>query len=92
VVFEILSDSTAREDVFVKNAEYRATPSIQRYIILEQTQPAAVVFARKGDDWISEVVTDEGLLHMPEIGIEVPLAELCADIDLSVQDGDGRET
>jgi Uma2 family endonuclease len=83
VVFEVLSESTARADIFAKNAEYRATPSIQRYIILEQTKAAAVVFARKGEDWVSEVVTDEGVLHMPEIGIAVPLAELYADIDLS---------
>jgi Uma2 family endonuclease len=83
VVFEVLSDSTAREDLFSKNAEYRATPSIQRYVILEQTQAAAVVFSRKGEDWVSEVVTDEGVLSMQEIGIAVPLAELYADIDLS---------
>jgi Uma2 family endonuclease len=85
VVFEVLSPSTAREDVFAKNAEYRATPSIQRYIILEQTKAAAVIFARKGEDWVSEVVTEEGALHMPEIGITVPLAELYADIDLSAE-------
>jgi Uma2 family endonuclease len=83
VVFEVLSESTAREDIFAKNAEYRATPSIQRYVILEQTQAAAMVFTRKGEDWISEVVTDDGVLRMPEIGIEVPLAELYADIDLT---------
>jgi Uma2 family endonuclease len=85
VVFEVLSESTAREDVFAKNAEYRATPSIQRYVILEQTRAAAVVFARKGEDWVSDVVTDEGVLRMPEIGIAVPLAELYADIDLSAE-------
>jgi Uma2 family endonuclease len=85
VVFEVLSESTARADIFAKNAEYRATPSIQRYVILEQTKATAVVFARKGEDWVSEVVTDEGVLLMPEIGIEVPLAELYADIDLSAE-------
>ncbi len=79
----MLSESTTREDMFAKNAEYRATPSIQRYIILEQTQAAAMVFARKGEDWVSELVTDEGVLSMPEIGITVALAELYADIDLS---------
>jgi Uma2 family endonuclease len=83
VVFEVLSESTAREDIFAKNAEYRATPSIQRYVILEQTKATAVVFARKGEDWVSEVITDAGVLRMPEIGIEVPLAELYADIDVS---------
>ena len=83
VVFEILSESTTREDMFTKNAEYRATPSILRYVILEQTQAAAVIFARKGEDWVSEVVTDAGVLRMPEIDIEVPLAELYSDIDLT---------
>ena len=36
VVFEVLSPSTASIDHFVKNQEYRDTPSIQRYVILEQ--------------------------------------------------------
>jgi Uma2 family endonuclease len=31
IVFEVLSESTASEDLVVKNAAYRATPSIQRY-------------------------------------------------------------
>ncbi len=83
VVFEVLSESMVSEDVFAKNAEYRATPSIQRYVILADTQAAALVFARKGEDWVSEIVMDEGVLSMPEIGITVPLAELYADIDLS---------
>jgi Uma2 family endonuclease len=85
VVFEVLSESTAREDVFAKNAEYRATPSIQRYIILEQTQAAAIIFVRRGEDWISEVVTDGGVLRMPEIGVEVPLSEFYTDIDLTAE-------
>jgi len=85
VVFEVLSESTAREDVFAKNAEYRATPSIQRYVILEQTQAAAIVFVRRGEDWISEVVKDDGVLAMPEIGIEVPLSEFYTDIDLTAE-------
>ena len=83
IVFEVLSDSTAREDIFAKNAEYRATPSILRYVILEQTQAAAVVFVRKGEEWISDVIADDGVLAMPEIGIEILLLELYADIDLT---------
>jgi Uma2 family endonuclease len=85
VVFEVLSDSTSREDLFGKNAEYRATPSILRYVILEQTKAAAVVFSRKGEDWIADVIRDDGILTMPEIGIEIPLAELYADLDLTEQ-------
>lgn len=36
---------------------------------------AATVFARAGGDWIGHVVLDSAILAMPEIGIDVPLAE-----------------
>lgn len=84
VVFEVLSDGTANDDLVIKNAEYQATPSIQRYVILQQTHAGAIVFARKGDDWITELVSgDEAVLRMPEVGIEIPLAELYVDVDLA---------
>ena len=76
VVFEVLSPSTATTDRIVKNQEYRDTLSIQRYVMLEQDQRAATVFARAGDDWVGHVMSGEVLLAMPEIGVEVPLAEL----------------
>jgi hypothetical protein len=44
--------------------------------MLEQDQRAATVFARAGDDWVGHVMSGEVLLAMPEIGVEVPLAEL----------------
>jgi Uma2 family endonuclease len=81
VVFEILSPSTTNEDVFTKNAEYRATPSIQRYVILQETHIGALLFSRSGDHWIDDVVVGaEGVLRLPEIGIEIPLSEIYADL------------
>lgn len=76
VVFEILSDSTSFRDRIVKNREYRATPSIQRYVILEQTRPAATVYARAGNDWVADVVLGDADLVLPEIGISLPMAEI----------------
>jgi Uma2 family endonuclease len=76
VVFEILSPSTASIDIGVKNEEYRDTPSIQRYIMLAQDRQLATVFARAGDDWIGHIVSGGAVLRMPEIGIEIPMAEL----------------
>jgi Uma2 family endonuclease len=75
VVFEILSPSTSSTDRIEKHEEYRATSSIQRYVILEQDRIAATVFARTGGDWIGHVFLDGAILTMPEIGIDVPLAE-----------------
>jgi Uma2 family endonuclease len=76
VVFEVLSPSTSTTDRIVKNQEYRDTPSIQRYVMLEQDRQAATVFARAGEDWIGHVVSGDVVLALPEIGIELPLAEL----------------
>jgi Uma2 family endonuclease len=50
VVFEVLSPTTATTDRIVKNQEYRDTPSVQRYVMLEQDRQAATLFARQGDD------------------------------------------
>ena len=82
-IFEILSESTQASDLIVKNAEYRATPSVEQYIILQQTSAAAMVFSRKGEDWVTELLTDQdALLDLPCIGLRIPLAELYADLDL----------
>jgi Uma2 family endonuclease len=76
VIFEILSPSTSSTDRIIKNAEYRATPSVQRYVMLEQDRIGATVFSRAGDDWIGHILLEDALLTIPEIGIEMPLAEL----------------
>jgi Uma2 family endonuclease len=81
VVFEVLSPSTASIDHFVKNQEYRDTPSIQRYVILEQDLVVATMFTRTGDDWVGHVLGADAMLTMPEIGIEVPLGELYEGIE-----------
>jgi Uma2 family endonuclease len=83
VVFEVLSASTAGTDRIAKNREYQATPSVQRYVMLEQDRVAATVFARAGADWVGHVLTGDEALQMPEIGIELPLSELYAGLDLA---------
>jgi len=88
IVFEVLSASTASIDRVTKNQEYRATASIQRYIMLEQTRIAATIFTRVDNDWIGTLVSGEALPAMPEIGIELPLSELYLDVALPPADTD----
>jgi len=83
VIFEVLSPSTAGKDRVLKNQEYRATPSVRRYVLLEQNRIAATVFTREGDDRVGRLLGEDDALAMPEIGITIPLAELYADVDLS---------
>ena len=80
VIFEVLSRSTRQVDRTIKLAEYQAIPSVRRYVMLEQYQALATVIERKGEDWTPRLLRPDAVLAMPEIGIEVPLAELYADV------------
>ena len=83
VIFEVLSDSTARTDTIAKNQEYAATPSVRRYVLLAQDEIAGTMFERIGSDWVGHLLAADTILRMPEIGIEMPLAELYEGIDLA---------
>ena len=85
VVFEVLSGSTFRTDRIAKNREYEAAPSIRRYILLEQDAIAAEVYTRDGNRWVRSTVTGDGLLAMPEIGVEMILADAYAGLELGTQ-------
>ena len=76
VVFEILSPSAAANDRIGKAREYQATPSIRRYVMLEQDSIGATVYARAGGSWTHEILIADSILALPEIGVELPLAEL----------------
>jgi len=91
VIFEILSASTAGTDLVTKNQEYAATPSVLRYIILSQDQIGGTMFERIDGDWVGHLLTSHSVLRMPEIGIEVPLAELYEGVDLTRPEGDQIE-
>jgi len=83
VVFEILSDCTSKTDLIDSNREYRATPSISRYVVLHQTHAAAIVFVRRERDRLSEIVAADGaVLHLPEIDTNVTLADVYAGVGL----------
>jgi Uma2 family endonuclease len=76
VIFEVLSPTTAALDRIVKAREYQATPSVRRYVMVEQDRVGATVYARAGDGWTHDILIADSLLAIPEIGVEVPLAEL----------------
>ena len=82
VVFEVLSPSTAATDRIVKLREYQATPSIQRYVMLEQDSAAATVLVRRGEEWIASALIGDDVLRMPEIGVELTITEIYADSGL----------
>ena len=83
VVMEVLSDGTSAQDRIVKNQEYRDTPSIQHYAILEQDRVAATVFARAGSDWTGQLLVGrDAVLVFREIDVEIPLAEFYEGMEI----------
>jgi hypothetical protein len=44
------------------------------------------MFERVGADWIGRLLSAESLLRMPEIGIEVPVAEFYEGVDVAPAD------
>jgi len=91
LIFEVLSASTASTDVVTKNAEYAATPSVRRYVILAQDRIGGMMFERIGDDRLGRALSADAILRMPEIDIEVPLTEFYLDVELVPDDDSDRD-
>jgi len=60
-------------------------------VMLEQDRVAATVFSRQEGGWIGHLVGEGETLHLPEIGLELPLAELYEGLDLSAAEEAARE-
>jgi Uma2 family endonuclease len=90
VVFEIVGRSAEanRRDRIVKVREYAAVPSIRRYVIVESSGVGLTVLERSSPDqlWQTSVLTNEDILRMPEIGVEIPVAEIYESIEFSDED------
>ena len=84
IVFEVVSPGSVRTDWIVKLREYRAVPTIRRYIIVEAEALAISVLWRDRADemfW-ADGLTDDDVLILPEIGVEIPVAAIYEGIEL----------
>jgi Uma2 family endonuclease len=77
VLFEVLSRATRRIDAGEKKDAYLTIPSLGVYVLVEQDSPTVVAFRRTGDGFVREVYEGlDAVLPLPEIGTELPLAEI----------------
>jgi Uma2 family endonuclease len=90
VIFEVLSESTGQTDIVTKNHEYAATPSVRRYVLLSQDEIGGTMFERSGGDWIGHVLGADAVLRMPEIDVEVPIAEFYEGIEFPAAVAEGE--
>jgi len=80
IIFEVVSPSSVRMDRVIKLREYQAVPTVRRYIIVESDAVVITVYSRDrdGDPFKAEGLADNDILHLPEINIEIPVAEIYA--------------
>lgn len=77
IVFEVVSNSTKHIDRVHKLREYHAVSSIKRYVLAEQTGIGLTVYSRQhGEPWSAIGLVEGDVLGLPEIGIEIPVAEI----------------
>lgn len=84
VIFEVLSQKTRRIDQVEKYDAYVRIPSLQVYAVVEQELPLIVVYRRTPSGFVREVYDGmDAILPLPEIEIELPLAEVYEGAELT---------
>jgi Uma2 family endonuclease len=92
VLFEVLSKKTRRIDLGEKKDAYLAIPSLMVYVVVEQDSPNVVAFRRTETGFVREVYSGLGaVLPLPEIGSELPLAEIYDRVVFVPEPGDDDE-
>ncbi len=83
LVVEILSPSTESHDRKVKLPDYRAIPSIDFIVLVDQDQFYCEVHRRlDGDRWLVDLLRDpDAKLRLPSLGFEQPLSVLYANVN-----------
>jgi Uma2 family endonuclease len=93
VIFEVLSRRTRRIDEGEKKVAYLTIPSLYAYVLLETDLAAAVVYRRTESGFVHEVYQGmDAVLPLPEIGIELPLAEIYADVLFTPEPADDDQS
>jgi Uma2 family endonuclease len=77
IIVEVLSESTSAIDRGEKLRNYRAIPSLELYVLLEQDEVLAEVYAKQPDgSWRHEILREGANITFPSLNLEVPLSAL----------------
>jgi Uma2 family endonuclease len=84
VLFEVLSQRTRRIDEGEKKDAYLTILSLCAYALIEQETAAVVLIRRTKDGFVREVYEGlDALFPLPEIGIDLPLAEIYETVEFA---------
>lgn len=87
VVIEVLSPSTTRYDRFRKLEEYKLLPAVYVILLVDTEAPRVTVWRRGESGWGYEDLAGlDATIQLPEIGTDLPLSELYADLSFDPAD------
>ncbi|MDR6803261.1 Uma2 family endonuclease [Dyadobacter sp. BE34] len=74
LIVEVLSESTAKTDRVEKLQEYSSDPSLQYYLMIEQTKCRVEMYIRDGERWYFEFYDKmDDVISLPYFKAELPL-------------------
>lgn len=77
VIFEVLSESTKRTDRFEKRLNYQTLPTLDVYVLVDQTRRAVTVYRRAEGDWTTELLTAvTDVLALPTVECELSVSTI----------------
>ncbi len=92
VLFEVLSRRTRRIDEGEKKDAYVTIASLGAYVLVEQETPAVVVFRRTEHGFVREVYQGlDAVVPLPEIEIDLPLAEVYDGVEFTAEPEEDEE-
>jgi Uma2 family endonuclease len=86
LLVEVLSDSTESFDLGRKLDEYLKIPSLLYYLIVQQKAHHVRGYERKDGEWKYSIVEGlAGQVHLPQLGVSLPMADIYEDVLLEPQ-------
>lgn len=75
LIVEVLSESTAKTDRVEKLQEYSSDPSLQYYLMIEQTKCHVEMYIRDGERWYFEFYDKmDDVIRLPYFKADLPLS------------------
>jgi len=84
IVFEVLSRSTRTLDQVGKLDEYKQVDSMEQIVLVDPNEPSVIFWPRSADrSWLQTILTGrDAILPLGTIGLDLPLSELYAGLDM----------
>lgn len=77
---EVPPDSTASHDRVARYGMYTAIPSLQTYLIAEQTEHRVYTYTRGVSGWTLQELAGQGSVNLPCLGQTLTLDEVYAGV------------